>query len=936
MIFIKLFFLFFLTHTYSSEIRRSDLADFFERYGDNKNRETLLKSLGQFLPHESVKLEDNKDLLIKKRKKMSSFKIRFLRSRKVSNELNDLVNIRAGSYFNESAIKSQFDELDEFLKEKGYIDNTFELVQKNDTGSEVDVQVIVKNQSYFRIREVIEKFDRPDSEVSSLLKKLIGLGFSRSSLNVFIDGLYQDLYFLGYFQAKITLTPQMIEDHTSKENQKYPHTNAVDIIAQIELGQKLAFSFSGNTSLDSEKLKDYLKISLPKSQSAVNKDVIKQMIKDYYLEYGFYQTVVEIDEYGYGDSRGRLFKNFFIKITENSRKKLKKVNFLGNRLVSNEELDDLFFDDGTPLIQAGFYDAKYFERALKVIKEFYHKKGFIFVDVKKQVREDLAEVDYIIRENGQILIKEINLYDNGELVTSHDINKIKIVNQIGKPLNVVSVEQDINTVLASFKEKGYFFSEIERRLPGEVVQIDEIKNTAVLNFYLNRKEIFYLGDIFVFGPDMTDEIVIRRELEPSRGALLTQDILQDFEARLRSLNLFGHLKLEYFSKKNGDKNYLDIVILADEKSFGSLQFAPGYRTGRGVKLDMGITYNNIWRRNHQASLRTELNQRLDFDQTYYKDNARSGKLLEYSIQALYTVPYIGAYPLRTDFSTSLTRRKFARFDADVETAKIQAGKSFGRHFTLSVNYQLESIRQFNASQTKDFGSFRIGSLTPSLAADFRDSTSAPRSGFYSAFSYERASPWLLSMDNDNLKVDFYSIISRNYFYVPIKNMVLAHYLSFGIQKNLANERSLVNAGTSNVVNTRGYIPTIKVFRLAGEDIIRGFDDDESNRVFSKKLSENNEDIADLIVSDRAYFFNFKIEPRFRFGDDFIVAPFYDMGRVFINNFVFSRLRSAVGMSFKYITPVGTLDFDYGVKLKRRTKDGSRDTVGRFHLNIGTF
>ena len=68
-----------------------------------------------------------------------------------------------------------------------------------------------------------------------------------------------------------------------------------------------------------------------------------------------------------------------------------------------------------------------------------------------------------------------------------------------------------------------------------------------------------------------------------------------------------------------------------------------------------------------------------------------------------------------------------------------------------------------------------------------------------------------------------------------------------------------------------------------------------------------------------------------------MGVFFDAGRVFVDEFKPFDLRSSVGAGLKFLTPVGSLDFDYGVKLQRRTyPDKKRDSVGRFHLSIGFF
>ncbi|WPU65549.1 BamA/TamA family outer membrane protein [Peredibacter starrii] len=134
-----------------------------------------------------------------------------------------------------------------------------------------------------------------------------------------------------------------------------------------------------------------------------------------------------------------------------------------------------------------------------------------------------------------------------------------------------------------------------------------------------------------------------------------------------------------------------------------------------------------------------------------------------------------------------------------------------------------------------------------------------------------------------------------------------------------------------MTQTAGYIPNIKVFRLTGMDIIRGFSDEEANRL------PNGNDISEERIDNRAYLANFKFEPRYFINDALMAGVFYDAGRVFVNRVDLGDLRDSVGVTFKIITPVGTLDFDYGIKLLReRNKDGSLEDPGRFHVSIGFF
>src|SRR5690606_14808301 len=133
--------------------------------------------------------------------------------------------------------------------------------------------------------------------------------------------------------------------------------------------------------------------------------------------------------------------------------------------------------------------------------------------------------------------------------------------------------------------------------------------------------------------------------------------------------------------------------------------------------------------------------------------------------------------------------------------------------------------------------------------------------------------------------NYYKLISRNRFYIPMGDVTLAVSTSLGIQKNLAkNTNDVENGDESN-----GYIPNIKVFRLTGVDLVRGFEDDEINRLVT------GEDISEVRVDDTAYMANLKFEPRVFISDSTMLGVFYDAGRVFVGSPDYGELRSSVGV-----------------------------------------
>jgi outer membrane protein insertion porin family len=250
-----------------------------------------------------------------------------------------------------------------------------------------------------------------------------------------------------------------------------------------------------------------------------------------------------------------------------------------------------------------------------------------------------------------------------------------------------------------------------------------------------------------------------------------------------------------------------------------------------------------------------------------------------------------------------------------------------KRVSTSLTYQYEDIAQFNATQEIDEGKFRIGAITPSITYDLRNSQINPLKGAFFNLSMEFANPYFLSQKEDDLTINYYKLISRNRFYIPFKNGTVAISMVGGVQENLARDITTVDG----VSQTKGYIPNIKVFRLAGMDIIRGYTDQEMNMLPSGK------DVTEVRVDNKAYLANLKVEPRYFLNDSLMAGVFYDAGRVFVDRVDLGELRDSVGVTFKVVTPVGTLDFDYGIKLlRKRDANGSLESPGRFHVSIGFF
>lgn len=775
---------------------------------------------------------------------------------------------------------------------------------------------------------------------NSYFDELVGKQWDVLNFKIKIDQISKELFNGGYFTSSIKT------DLEGNEN-----NIIVKIIVQAN--ERINFQFIGNKVFTHQELRSRLVDKIKNDFGKFERGSLGSYINEVYESAGFYNTSVQSYQNEGRDRDGVVVKNFFFNIEEGEKLKVTNIVYRGNFILKADDLDQLFKKNATTLAQAGFYDRSFFENFTNIIKKEYLARGFVFAEVSKPrvITSDEDEtllIEYGISEKNQVILRNISLQniDSGQVTAVKQL----LTNKENAPLNVVELENDLRRIVQHFQSQGYYFANITNLNGETLLAYDKGYLNVDLNpeIVLDRQVCF--NEPIIKGNVKTKEEVISREVNLTKGELITPLKMEMIRQRLTNLGLFSSLNIAPYMEYHGEEEKgcakTNLVIQVKEKDFGLWEIAPGYRTDLGAKLSAGITYNNLNGMNRSISFKAQANRRTNldgFDETRQKQNK---DLLEYLGKVSFVEPYLFHNVLnqQIEFETasSFQRKRFYGFDADIFRISPQITKTFQLNdysrdaLSLAVRYQFERINQFNATVPKDNDNFSIGGITPSVTLDKRNDPIYPRKGYYLNLSSEWANHYFGSMKNADLEVNYVKVISRNKFYYPLGDFTLAFSMAVGYEKNFALDVMRDDAGkviinSNGVPQTHGYIPSIKVFRLDGYDEIRGYDEGEVNRLRS------GIPIGDVIVQNEAYFTVFKFEPRYNLTDSLQLGVFFDAGRVSVNEFTPFNLRTSVGAGFKFLTPVGSLDFDYGVKLQRKVSpDGVRDSFGRFHLSIGYF
>ena len=126
-----------------------------------------------------------------------------------------------------------------------------------------------------------------------------------------------------------------------------------------------------------------------------------------------------------------------------------------------------------------------------------------------------------------------------------------------------------------------------------------------------------------------------------------------------------------------------------------------------------VSHNNLWKKHHSFSTKGQINQRLDYNSLDLRRRAERKNRLEGLGEINYIWPYfIDSIGLNTRLA--FERKRFYAFDADILRFAPQINKKISSVMSASLGYQFERINQFDATEDKDRGIFKIGSLTPSF------------------------------------------------------------------------------------------------------------------------------------------------------------------------------------------------------------------------------
>jgi outer membrane protein insertion porin family len=652
-------------------------------------------------------------------------------------------------------------------------------------------------------------------------------------------------------------------------------------------------------------------------------------IKDLYVEKGFYMAEVSYELRRKTPSEVEVW----FRVRENAKVEVRRVNFVGNRAVTDADLRNVISTREGSLLSivtsAGTYREDVFQRDLLLIQAHYWDRGYVQVKVGNPLVELSPDkqsmyITISVDEGPQYRLGKVDI--TGDLLESKEFFLSKVSVKTGEIFNRSKLSDDLQKLTDWYKDKGFAYVNASPATP-----VNEKTRTVDVVFEIQKGDLVTFDRINIRGNTKTRDKVIRRELRIIEGEPYSQSALDYSKRRVTALGFFE--KVDVSTKRGAGDDKMDVNVEVSERPTGTFQIGAGFSSVENFIAQAQISQNNLLGRGTMLTLQAQLS----------------------SLRQLFLLQYQDLYFLDTPWTFGFNLFKQDRylfsFVRRSKGASLTWGYLLAEDLRLMLTYTLEDVSVstsgfrglFTGASVQPVAVGSIANLLRSgvtssgramLSYDSRDNRMFPTRGWYNTLSGEIADNFLLS---ENVFTRYQAI--ARYFYPIWGPFVL---------------RIKADVGLISSRDARG-VPIFERFFVGGIYDVRGFSPRSLGPVI-RALSEQSQDSAlrnFLVGGNMQVIGNAEIEfPIFdKVGIRGVV--FTDVGNAFnlenqycslapadvdptknpcLGPLDYRAYRASWGFGFRWFSPIGPLRFEWGVPF--RTLPGEQPIV--FEFTIGNF
>jgi outer membrane protein insertion porin family len=474
-----------------------------------------------------------------------------------------------------------------------------------------------------------------------------------------LNDAYQRLIGSGLFE-EVTITPR----------------GGRLVIAVKEFPTVNIVNFEGNRLLKAEELSQLIESRSRRVFSPTQAEADAAAIAEAYAQRGRLAARVEPRIIRRSDNR----VDVVFEIAEGRVTEVERLSFVGNRAFSDRRLRQVLETKQAgllrQLIARDTYAAERVEMDKQLLRDFYQSRGFIDAQVVDATAELARERDgffvtFTVREGLQYRFgatRVVSEIDGVDAAAYEQLVRLRA----GTIYTPSDVEGVIARMEALASRQGVNFLRVEPR-----IRRNDRDQTLDIDFALVRGERIFVERIDIEGNTTTADQVIRRQFATVEGDPLNPRDIRRAAERIRALGFFEDASVE--ATEGSTPEAVVVKTTVTEKPTGSLSFGASYGKADGVGFSIGLSESNFLGRGQFVSLDLNLGA----------SNATSS--------FTFSEPALLGRDLKLTFSGVLaeTEANFATWD----TRLAQLGVAL--EFPLSENLRMDTRLTLNKSRVSN-------------------------------------------------------------------------------------------------------------------------------------------------------------------------------------------------------------------------------------------
>ncbi|MFM7618703.1 MAG: outer membrane protein assembly factor BamA [Bacteroidota bacterium] len=372
------------------------------------------------------------------------------------------------------------------------------------------------------------------------------------------------------------------------------------VIVVKEMPRLGVFRFDGIKKSEADNLREKMKIRTGNVANENLKATAINVIREYYLEKGFYNAQVSIKEKPYDNLPNSVELTFDIE--RGNRIKIEEIEWVGVSQFKTAKLNWAMKNTKSVawwrvFKSSKFIDEEYEEDKVAIVNK-YNKEGFrnmrILKDSVYRISPERLKVRIEVEEGNKFYFRNISFIGNTKYRSSSLDSVLNI--KKGDVFNMevlqtrINMNQNGRDIASLYSDDGYlnFYAyPVESLVPPDSIDI-EIR--------MGEGKQYRLGTVSVSGNDKTNDHVIYREIRTLPGDLFNRSDLMRTQRELNALGYFDPEGFDVRTNPRPDEGLVDLEYVVAEKPSDQIELSGGWGGGRVVGT-LGLSFNNFSMRN---------------------------------------------------------------------------------------------------------------------------------------------------------------------------------------------------------------------------------------------------------------------------------------------------------------------------------------------------